>query len=287
MPLALGATNIDKVYLGSTEVTKAYLGATLVYSSTPAHDSDAADIIARRGTAHGTPVTPAVATAIDNAVKLMKSNGTWNACGSLVVMAGARSLTEALEPWKGPAPTSFNFVEDDLNFYTGLKGDASTKYLSANLAPDDLGQDDCHVSYFCTEPSAISSARDVIGAAGGALPAKLRLEAQFVPTVRYFFRLQSESFSSPSLIEGDDGLGFTGATRNDATTATLRADASNFSFTMNTSTPTDDTISVFRMSSESFFSDVRLSMYSLGSHVDLAALESSIESYMTEIGELP
>ena len=33
MPLALGATNIDKVYLGSTEVTKAYLGSTLVFEA--------------------------------------------------------------------------------------------------------------------------------------------------------------------------------------------------------------------------------------------------------------
>jgi hypothetical protein len=49
-----------------------------------------------------------------------------------VPMAGARTRLGAMTPLVGPAPTSFNFGNNDYNRKTGLVGDGSAKYLDSN-----------------------------------------------------------------------------------------------------------------------------------------------------------
>jgi len=80
-------------------------------------------------------------------------------------LAGARTLTGALVPLVGTAPTNFNFVSGDYNRETGL-GDASnaTKYLNSNRAGNADPQNSRHVAAYAS--SAISNNGAVLNAGG-------------------------------------------------------------------------------------------------------------------------
>jgi hypothetical protein len=95
-------------------------------------DPEITAYIAAVETADGQALEPAVKTAYINFILGCKADGIWNAIKASCILAGARTLTGALVPLAGTAPTSFNFVDGDYNRKTGLVGDGSTKYLDSN-----------------------------------------------------------------------------------------------------------------------------------------------------------
>jgi len=95
----------------------------------PAGDSDALAYIAAVEAADGQALEEGVATAFTDFIVGCKSDGIWSAIKASCILAGARTLSGALVPLVGSAPTNFNFVSGDYDRETGLKGNASTKYL--------------------------------------------------------------------------------------------------------------------------------------------------------------
>jgi hypothetical protein len=73
---------------------------------------------------------------------------------------GARTLSGALTPLKGGAPTNVNnnFVSGDYDRETGLLG-ASTKYIDSNFNRQAVGQDDCHAAIFVSAAGTTNFAR--------------------------------------------------------------------------------------------------------------------------------
>lgn len=75
-------------------------------------DPDAAAYIAAVEAADGQPLEPAVKTAINSFVVGCKADGIWAAIKAACILAGARTLSGALVPLAGTAPTNFNFWGD-------------------------------------------------------------------------------------------------------------------------------------------------------------------------------
>jgi hypothetical protein len=98
-----------------------------------ARDADANAYMAAVEAADGEPLELGVRLAITDFVLGCKSDGIWTAIKASCILAGARTLTGALVPLVGAAPTNNNFVSGDYNRKTGLVGDGSTKYLNSNL----------------------------------------------------------------------------------------------------------------------------------------------------------
>jgi hypothetical protein len=117
-------------------------------------DPDALAYIKAVEAADGEQLELNVKFAIDDFVKGCKADGIWDAINQCYIIAGARTLNGALVPLKGPAPTNFNFVSDDYNRETGLKGDGTTKYLSTNRLMNAEAQDDRHIALMLTSPIA-------------------------------------------------------------------------------------------------------------------------------------
>jgi hypothetical protein len=92
-------------------------------------DPDAKAYIAAVEVADGQALEPAIRTAYNNFILGCKSDGIWDAIKASCILAGARSLSGALVPLKGSAPTNNNFVSGDYVRTTGLVGDGTTKYL--------------------------------------------------------------------------------------------------------------------------------------------------------------
>ena len=131
-------------------------------------DPDAAAYIAAVEAADGQALEPAIGAAIDTFVKGCKTDGIWTAIKASCILAGARTLPGALVPLKGPAPTNFNFVAEDYDRITGLRGDGSTKYLDTGRNASSDGRDDVHL--------AVMSHMVPLAAAGRYLGASETLE---------------------------------------------------------------------------------------------------------------
>jgi hypothetical protein len=74
-------------------------------------DPDAKAYIAAVETADGQALEPAIRTAYDQFIRGCKSDGIWDAIKASCILAGARSLSGALVPLVGAAPTNNNFVK--------------------------------------------------------------------------------------------------------------------------------------------------------------------------------
>jgi hypothetical protein len=74
-------------------------------------DTDAQAYITAVETADGAALEAGVKTAINNFVVGCKADGIWSAIKASCILAGARTLTGALIPLAGTAPTNFDFAE--------------------------------------------------------------------------------------------------------------------------------------------------------------------------------
>jgi hypothetical protein len=88
--------------------------------------------------------------AIDNFVLGCKEDGIWSAIKASCILAGARTLTGALVPLVGTAPTNVGglFVSGDYNRKTGLVGDGSSKALNSNRSGTADPQNSKHLAAY-------------------------------------------------------------------------------------------------------------------------------------------
>jgi len=241
-------------------------------------DADARAYLAAVRQADGANLEPAVAKAISDFVIGCKTDGIWNAIKASCILMGARTLSGALTPLKGGAPTnvSNNFVSGDYNRKTGLVGDASTKYLASGRNNNSDPQDNKHISSYKTVQS--SGNGGLIGTNGtgngrswlfnslGASGSTLRINA-----------------SSSVVGLTFAATGFMGATRNASGTLTHRISAASTSVSSTSATPDAQEIDVFRAAGAQY-TDARLAFYSIGENVDLALLDTRVSSLYTAIG---
>jgi hypothetical protein len=288
MALKLGTATPSKLYIGSTEVTKAYLGASEVYSTGTALDPDAAAYITAVETADGQALEAGVVTAINDFVVGCKADGIWTAIKASCILAGARTLSGALVPLVGTAPTNLNFVSGDYNRKTGLVGDGSTKYLNSNRNNNADPQNSRHLAaYVSILPSQVShiiSARGQnTGEIGGS---RMELDASGNPN--YQLAISTDSTSAI----GTSGIGLYGVTRNSSSTITARSNKALNSASQTSTTPSSCIYGVQARiqpnGSVNAYSNARIAFYSIGEAVDLALLDTRVSALMTAIdGAIP
>lgn len=240
-------------------------------------DSDTARFIVARGLSQGAAVSSGVIKATDNLIKLMKSNGTWEASNSLLLLAGARSLNEALVPLKGLSPSSFNFVNSDLNFYTGLVGNGSTKYLNSNMVVPSNNQNNFHASVWRTQAEGTLTTESLIG--NSSILGGLQLTTTPVARV---YQINNTTGVVPDLSRN---LGFLAVSRSSNSEYNYRYNGVTTPVSVASVLPTSDNITIFARNTVTHTS-ARLAIYGIGTGVDLALLESSFQSYMTAISAL-
>jgi hypothetical protein len=221
-----------------------------------------------------------VKVAVNNFVIGCKADGIWTAIKASCILAGARTLSGALVPLVGAAPTNFNFVSGDYNRETGLVGDGSTKYLNSNRNNNADPQNNQHLAVFHSNTasgvSAIASA-SALGSAGGteliALPSPQTLSRETIGTVH-----------GGSAV----GVGLFGVSRNSSASYTWRATggAVGGTVTQASSTPHNLNIWVFARNSNGVFdfpTTSRLAFYSIGESLDLALLDTRVTALINDI----
>jgi hypothetical protein len=114
-------------------------------------DANALNYVQTVEAADGQSLEPQIRVAINNFVKGLKSDNVWNNISAACILVGARTLSGALVPLKGPAPTNYNFTSSDYHRSTGLLGNGLEKYLDSNLSLRTLPISSRHMSFYVSD----------------------------------------------------------------------------------------------------------------------------------------
>lgn len=238
-------------------------------------DADAAAYIAAVEAADGQALEPAVRVAYDQFIRGCKADGIWDAIKASCILAGARTLSGALVPLKGTAPTSFNFVSGDYNRETGLLGNAAAKYLGSNRNNNADPQNNKSVSTWVTFSG--SSGTILLGSGGNNVGATT-LSAYTSST-----RHNCQTVATGALT---GFTGFFGASRSNSAGYTKRVNGANTAITQASQTPFNSDYYVFATNISGVLTattDARIGFYHIGESLDLAALDSRVSTLMSDL----
>jgi len=253
-----------------TLIIKNPSGARLVMQRTwQPMDPDAAAYIAAVEQADGQALEEKVKIAIDNFVLGCKADGIWSAIKASCILAGARTLSGALVPLVGVAPTNFNFVSGDYNRKTGLIGDGSTKYLDTNRGNTADLQNNRHMSTFATAKS-LAVVRSMMGT--GPIAGRTRI---FIQSTTDVITSCSDSTSTTFAGAYATGTGLYGISRSSSSSYNFISDRQVRNATVSSLAPASGINTVFAGGGTSL-SSPRLAFYSIGGALDLALLDARV-----------
>lgn len=245
-------------------ITPGYVGAAV-------SDADAQTYLRAVETADGQTLEPAVALAVNDFVLGCKADGIWTAIKASCILAGARTLTGALVPLVGTAPTNNNFVAGDYNRKTGLLGDGSTKYLNANRNNNVEPQDSRHAATYLTSAPSQNSIH--IGTATAATAGSSQIASDITNSTANF---SLSNTGTGAVASQHLTLNFRGANRSAGATITARVNATNTSLTLTSNTPANSPTYIFCRDSNAVFSNARLAFYSIGESLNLTLLDTRV-----------
>lgn len=256
----------------SWTITPAYKGAAV-------SDPDAQTYLRAVETADGQPLEPAVARAVNEFVLGCKADGIWGAIKASCILAGARTLSGALVPLIGTAPTNPSnvFVQADYNRKTGLAGNGTTKFLNSNRASNADPQNNRHGAVWRTE--AGSGNRSCFGA--GVTTPDVSVFAHYGDTSNEYFACNgagndnSTYFSAAS----SNRLGLLGTSRSSSGSFSTLAGSTSGTTSNTSTTPLTTNVLIFARgtpASPNTLANSRLAFYSLGESLDLAKLSNRL-----------
>jgi hypothetical protein len=247
-------------------------GAKLVFRKELPADAEADAYIAAVEAADGQSLEPGVKFAIKNFVLTCKDDGIWTAIKASCILAGARTLTGALVPLVGTAPTNVNFVSGDYNRKTGLVGNGSTKYLDSNRNNNADPQNSNHNSIFIS--TAGTGTEIYAGAGVSSVESGVNnLGRTTAPSINMFFRNRSAS----TLQFGDgSATGFAGTSRSFSANFFARVGGQGSTGTLGSQSPYNGNWCVFAGTGGSFKSKARIAFYSIGESLDLTLLDARV-----------
>lgn len=247
-------------------------------------DADARAYVQAVNTADGQPLEAPVVQAIDAFVIGCKADGIWSAIKASCILMGARTLAGALTPLVGSAPTNNGpFVAADYvrgGATPGLKGNGSTKFLNSNRAESADGQDDFHQSVFVSQ--LLSNPTTGYNQYIGVLNSRI-------------YNYPINGFSEAFVVHGGGAFqpastratGLKGSSRTASNAITARTGGSTYSGTNTSVSPAATLHNVFGASGfTSDRTDGRLAFYSIGSSLNLAALDSRVSTLVAAMASV-
>lgn len=230
-------------------------------------DPDAKAYIAAVEAADGQALEPAIRTAYDQFIRGCKADGIWDAIKASCILAGARSLSGALVPLKGSAPTNNNFVSGDYVRTTGLLGDGTTKFLDSNRANNADPQNSNHNAvWVSTIGTGIAIASELLSSSGSN---QIGLSGR-----------KNRNISALSGVSMQTGL--CGTSRSNSAVFNYRVGGADNLSTQVSQTPSADNV-VILGAATAVYGSHRLAFYSIGESLDLAALDARVTTLTSAI----
>ncbi len=271
---------------GSTSVKKMYTGATLVFNAE--FDSDAAAYIAAVEAADSLSLGYAqglenkVKVAINNFVVGCKSDGIWTAIQASCIMSGARTISGALVPLKGSAPSNnglspYNRI-NGINGGNGLFLDTNTtNFIDANINNGHLAI----YSTVITNPNYAMASNTTLN---GSVALRPYNGASSV------FRLHSGGGN----VDTTGAIaGFAGVSRNNSTQANAVYNTAGgivgTTSIQNSVSPAGNTNNIYvfaRPNAPVLEYGERIAFYSVGTYIDLTLLSARLTTLMNSFSSI-
>lgn len=247
-------------------------------------DSDAAAYIRAVEVADTQPLEAGVKRAIDNFVRGCKLDGTWSAIKASCILAGARTLSGALVPLKGSAPTNTNFVSADYTRKDGLKGNGTDKVLNTNRNNNSDPQDSKHVSLWITEATTVFSFGRMM-AAGDSTSADTYMVTANSGIGTYGVVVNN---STNSNVTQTSTTGFFGLNRSLSSEFIFRQETSETTVSRASGTPRNENIHFFGRPGESplRYTNPRIAFYSIGESLNMGLLRSRLSTLIAAFASL-
>jgi len=247
-------------------------------------DADAAAYITAVETADGQALEEKVKIAIDNFVLGCKADGIWSAIKASCILAGARTLSGALVPLVGTAPTNFNFVAGDYNRETGLKGNGTNSRINTNRLENQDPQNSFHFSVYISEANTATSNFPAYIATVSQGPFNYigRLDSG-----KTFFYNRTSSYAS---VSPSNPTGLLASNRSSSSSYVARINGSSTTITAASAASGSNPIGLYARDPISGTApsadpcNARLAFYSIGESLDLAKLDARVTDLITAIG---
>ena len=257
---------------------------SLVISKVFTYDTDAGNYIQAVEAADGQALEAATRQAINNFVIGCKQDGIWSAIKASCILAGARTLSGALQPLAGTAPTNVGglFVQADYNRKTGLAGNGSTKYLDSNRNNNADPQNNKHLSVYVTAGASVTSC--LIGARQGVSQEQGSSQIIHIDSISSSFRVNS---AAADVSSSGVTAGLAAVSRSGLSTGAWRHSGNvSGSVTVSSESPFSIGIHVFQRSGSSgnVPTNARLAFYSIGESLDLAKLDARVTALINAFG---
>jgi len=237
-------------------------------------DADALAYIAAVQSADGQPLEFEVKIAYNNFIIGCKNDGIWSAIKASCILAGARTLSGAIVPLLGTAPTNNSFVSADYNRKTGLIGDGSNKNLITNRNNNTDPQNSKHISVYVTKTYGVNNT-NYMGGTGVSGTSQLFIS----DSTRISHRLNS--LSGPTLSTNFAGL--IGTSRSNSTQVVSRGNGTSTTSSSTSQTPINQILRVFSNGIGQNESAGRIAFYSIGEEINLALLDTRVSNLMTAL----
>jgi len=217
-----------------------------------------------------------LANYIDGLVAL--GGAYWDTMESAALFVGV-GIQGIVVPLKSTMPTLTNnsFVADDLNQLTGLKGDASIKYLDTGALDNSTSQDDVSLSVWVTDNVPLDNAYWI----GSQRLAQRSSSNNTV--VKFSARTTSSAQVNPSpdLVDG-----FIGQTRTVGTDFDWFINTNSGNFVKASTTALGQNIGVFSYGAGLSKNASRIATYHYGPALNLATLQALQSTLLSEIAAI-
>jgi hypothetical protein len=236
-------------------------------------DADAVAYIAAVEAADGQALETATRMAINSFVKGCKADGIWPAIKASCILAGARTLTGALIPLVGSAPTNNGFIGIGTDYVrkTGLVGNGSTKYLDSNRANNADPQNSNHNACWVSTPAV-----GVLMASSSSNIGQNYMDTNASTSTRF----QSRDAVSTATVSATVVAGLYGHSRNTSAQIAYRCPQGNGTSAATSQIPESRDVFLYTRSNDSAsfssWSPARLAFYSIGESLDLALLDARV-----------
>jgi hypothetical protein len=249
-------------------------------------DRDAAVYLNAVAAADQQQLEPAVRKAINDFVIGCKRDGIWDAIKASCILMGARTLSGALVPLKGSAPTNNGpFVSGDYDRKTGLKGNGTSKYLNSNRNTNADGQDNQHLSAYVSALQTSGTFAIYIGQGTPSTSVDSLVGRSGITPANLFVRSRNVSGQNDAGTGLGGTAGFVGISRSGSGSYDVRGAGSTATITRASSVPPSENIGVFtRLPQVDALTDARIAFYSIGEALTLSALDTRVSALYTAIG---
>jgi|DEB0MinimDraft_10_1074344.scaffolds.fasta_scaffold13332_3 hypothetical protein len=248
-------------------------------------DADAIDYLTRVAAADGAGVETGVAVAVDAFFRDTKDAGVFDALKACCILAGARTITGALVPLAGPAPTAQGaWASGDYSRTAGMTGDGNALYLDSNYSNAEDDVDDQHMSVYISESASVAGG--YIGVAEGSITGATHFG---ISGVGGTFFIRNKASSSDTT--GDaDSTGFAGMSRASSSGYVFRSGGVTDEITKASQSSYIADIGVFARQphTTSQMTDATFAFYSVGTDIGSAGLvdlDTAVTNLITAIGE--